>query len=230
MLTRRQQIGQSQQDDLDQLNAHNLKRKPSASRYPKAITVKRPHIFRRSRLQIDSPAEQLIQNWHDAILLVQRRQTSQEPQQELEGPPVAGIQRFLAHRARTTQHFLRDIGLLIIGVQYRASHERDLKRLLDNAAEQISVPILAIQPLLFSMCQSHIQFHNDRPKCVPHVFIVPMLGGKLRNVDGGFLGVARRPAVNVVRNVEEAALDPRARRSFRAMALVAVIAFVIIVL
>lgn len=57
-----------------------------------------------------------------------------------------------------------------------------------------------------------------------------MLGGDLRNVDGGFLGVARRAAIHVVCNVEEAALDPRARRGFRAVALVTVVALVVVVL
>lgn len=85
-------------------------------------------------------------------------------------------------------------------------------------------PLTRAPPKKFS------QLHGDRAERLPDVFIVPVFSRKLRDVDGLFLDVARRAAVRILGDVEKAALDPRAGRSFGAMALIAVVALVVVVL
>lgn len=90
------------------------------------------HVFGRSSLQIHSAVEQFVENGRNSILLIQRRQASEESEQQLELSPVAGVQSLLAQWTGATQDILRNICLLIVGVQHSASHEWDLEWLLDD--------------------------------------------------------------------------------------------------
>lgn len=75
-----------------------------------------------------------------------------------------------------------------------------------------------------------LQLHDDRSKGLSDVFIIPVFRRKLRNDRGRLLRIARRATIDILSNVEEAALDPRAWRSLGAVASVTVIALVNIVI
>lgn len=91
---------------------------------------------------------------------------------------------------------MRNICLLIVGVQHSASHERDLEWLLDNPNNSSVSFVLMLPHIPMSL-----QLHDNRPKGIPDIFIVPVFRRKLRNDSGWLLGVARRAAIDVLGDV-----------------------------
>lgn len=106
------------------------------------------HIFGRSRLKVDSPVEKLVQYGDNSIFFVQRLQTREEPQQKLEGPPIASVQSLLTHWPCAIEDLLCNIPFLAIGVKHSACDEGYLQWLFDD-------PTTYQYPELHASCSFH---------------------------------------------------------------------------
>ena len=83
-------------------------------------------------MKVNGPVEKLVQYGYNAVFLVQRLKAREEPQQELEGPPIASVQGFLTHWTSAIEDLLCNLALFGVGVEYGACDKGNLEWLLDD--------------------------------------------------------------------------------------------------
>lgn len=83
-------------------------------------------------MQIGGAVEQLVEYRHDPVFAEQRTAACEEPEHELDLPPLSLCEILLELRCSVLQHVLAYLFFLCIRVEYRGRNERDLEGLLDN--------------------------------------------------------------------------------------------------